>query len=172
MDSIDPHRSWALSGKLIVTWLACPVAVAARPSRRATIKRLLLLPLVAGLLGTMVPTAIADVSLQEPAQSNWLLGGWARDSDACRQPEFTFGVDRAAIFVEADGEPVSFVYPAVSYLVSGGNVTVSLGKRHPMAKTPSKTELHFQLRPDGLALLQLLKGRVSPYVRCRPEESN
>lgn len=128
--------------------------------------------LLVSLLCIMASEALGNPDHQTPDTGNWLLGQWAREADGCRQPEFTFRADSATMFLEVDGEPTVFVYPAVRYEIRGSNITVLLGKRHPLAKTPGKSELSFQIRQGGVAFLQLLQGRVTPYRRCPTAESN
>jgi hypothetical protein len=126
--------------------------------------------LLGGSLWAVAPAVLGTPDCKMPCTENWLLGQWARDMDGCQRPEFTFRADSVTIILDADGEPSSFVYPSARYKISDSHISVSLGKRHPIAKTPSKTELKYQLGQDGLAQLQLLKGRVTPYQRC-PEKN-
>ena len=117
--------------------------------------------LVASLLG----------SHAEAASGNPLIGAWSRDRAECAHPELSFQASSASIYVEADGEPTSFKYPAVRYRVDGAKVTVKLGKRHPISKTPEQFALCFVMQPDGRALLQLRKDKSLSFARCPPEAS-
>src|SRR5271169_3268264 len=108
-------------------------------------------------LAVIVPCA---ASLDQSTSTvNRLLGKWARSSDDCPHPEFTFDPQTAAIYLEADGTPTSFKYPRVTYMVNGNEVTVNLNGRHPIGKTPQKDALQFVVGGDDHASLQLLKKK-------------
>ena len=102
--------------------------------------------------------------------SNPLLGDWARTHAACVRPELSFAPASAAIRLDADGVPVSFRYPSVTYRLSAGRVTAEMGRRHPLAKTPDKFSLRFVVAPDGRAVLQLRDRKTVSYTRCLSEK--
>lgn len=101
---------------------------------------------------------------------NPLLGDWARTHAACVRPELSFAPASAAIRLDADGVPVSFRYPSVTYRLSAGRVTAEMGRRHPLAKTPDKFALRFVVATDGRAVLQLRDGKTVSYTRCLSEK--
>lgn len=161
-----------LASGLLVTWRERAIPGEMRAASQEAVVGGVWPLVFASLLCAMAPPALGGSEGTPPSKGNWLIGQWAREPDACRKPEFTFRAESAMIFLEADGEPSVFVYPAVSYEINGPNITVSLGKRHPMAKTLGKTELQFNLKQNDMAFLQLLKGKVTPYQRCLSAESN
>ena len=101
---------------------------------------------------------------------NPLLGDWARTQAACVRAELSFAPASAVIRLDADGVPVSFRYPSVTYRLSAGRVTAEMGRRHPLAKTPDKFSLRFVVAPDGRALLQLRDRKTVSYTRCLSEK--
>ncbi len=78
----------------------------------------------------------------------------------------SFAPRSAVIRLDADGTPVQFRYPAVTYRVSEDRVTAELGGRHPMAQTSDKRSLRFVMASSERADLQLLNGVTLAYFRC------
>ena len=115
--------------------------------------------LLGGLVGA-APSAFGD----EAADA--VLGPWAREASLCKRPEFIFRSESATIQTDADGTEVAFLYRQVAYSTDGRTVTVALHRRHPYGKTPDKTALSFEIEPGGAALLKLVKGRTTRFVRC------
>ena len=101
---------------------------------------------------------------------NPLLGDWARTRTGCVRPELSFAAVTVVIRLDADGTPVLFRYPTVTYRLGDGSVTADMGRRHPLARTPDKFALHFVISAPEHAVLQLRNGKTLSYTRCTPDK--
>ncbi len=101
---------------------------------------------------------------------NPLVGDWARTDAGCSRPELSFASGSAVIRLDADGTPVLFRYPAVTYHISEDGVMVEMGRHHPLAKTPDKFSLRFVMALGDRANLQLRNAKTLSYFRCPLEK--
>ena len=114
--------------------------------------------------------AVCLVGESRADSSNPLLGDWARTRTGCVRPELSFAAVTAVIRLDADGTPVLFRYPTVTYRLSDGSVIAEMGRRHPLARTQDKFALHFVISAPEHAVLQLRNGKTLSYTRCTPDK--
>lgn len=96
----------------------------------------------------------------------FLIGAWARSQGACAHPELTFGKSTLDIALDADGQPASFAFPAISYQLGAEHIAVNLGRLHPYGKTLDKKSLLFKRIDQDTIALRKLRGGNTQFIRC------
>jgi hypothetical protein len=97
---------------------------------------------------------------------NRLIGKWSRNGGDCGHPEFIFEPQLAEIDSDADGTPVRFKYPDVTYETSEDSVTVDFHKNHPIGGTASGSVLSFRFLDSNHAEI-VRKRKAISIERCR-----
>lgn len=103
---------------------------------------------------------------QAHAREEFVFGAWARSQPECMHPELTFGRDRLEIAIDADGQPATFSYSEIRYLMNGQLLVVKLGSRHPYSKTADREALNFKRIEQNTIALQKVKGGAIRFFRC------
>lgn len=97
---------------------------------------------------------------------HFMIGAWARNRADCAQPELTFSEHRLDIAMDADGQPIRFIYPDLTYRLSARTILVKLGKPHPYSKTADKDALEFKQLTTDVVEMQKSKGKNTKFFRC------
>lgn len=119
--------------------------------------------LTAGL--TIGAAALPAMAAQ--ASADWLYGRWAQNPAQCAQPWFEFGPDQVLIRTDADGENVSFAFPAPRYLpIAADHVQVDFRRPHGLGATAGPTRVDFSRSAADRITLLRKRGPGVALVRC------
>ncbi|MEY4754048.1 MAG: hypothetical protein RJA44_1723 [Pseudomonadota bacterium] len=119
--------------------------------------------LAAGL--TLWSAALPVLAAQ--ARADWLFGQWSQSPVQCAEPWFEFRPDQALIRTDADGEKVSFPFPAPRYLPIGADqVQVDFRRPHGLGATAGPTRIDFSRSAADRITLMRTRGPGLTLVRC------